>query len=120
LESFKRSKRRENGRTDIISDKDEINKCLGNHFGTIGTDSSLEPEYKDRILDFIKEKETRCHANINMLSVLFTKDSISDMLKSLKSGKAPGLDDIPNEFLKQIYLLPFLILSKYQKNGTEV
>jgi len=88
------------GRTDIISDKDEINKCLGNHFGTIGTDSSLEPEYKDRILDFIKEKETRCHANENMLSVLFTKDSISDMLKSLKSGKAPGLDDIPNEFLK--------------------
>jgi hypothetical protein len=34
------------------------------------------------------------------LSILFTKESISNTLMKLKSGKAPGIDEIPNDFLK--------------------
>jgi hypothetical protein len=35
-----------------------------------------------------------------MFSMVFTKESITKDLNNLKIGKAPGIDDIPNEFLK--------------------
>jgi hypothetical protein len=35
-----------------------------------------------------------------MFSIVFTKESITKALNNLKIGKAPGIDDIPNEFLK--------------------
>jgi hypothetical protein len=35
-----------------------------------------------------------------MLTLKITKESISEILLGLKSGKAMGYDEIPNEFLK--------------------
>ena len=41
------------------------------------------------------------HGDI-MFSMVFTKESITKALNNLKIGKAPGIDDIPNEFLKSL------------------
>jgi hypothetical protein len=35
-----------------------------------------------------------------MLTLKITKESISEILLGLKSGKAMGYDEIPNQFLK--------------------
>jgi hypothetical protein len=56
--------------------------------------------FKERILNFMKEKDELARKDEHTLSILFTKESISNTLMKLKSGKAPGIDEIPNNFLK--------------------
>ena len=48
----------------------------------------------------MKEKDELAGTDENTLSILFTKESISNTLVKLQSGKAPGIDEIPNDFLK--------------------
>ena len=48
----------------------------------------------------MKEKDELARTDENTLSILFTKESISNTLMKLKSAKAPGIDEIPNDFLK--------------------
>ena len=48
----------------------------------------------------MKEKDELVGTDENTLSILFTKESISNTLVKLQSGKAPGIDEIPNDFLK--------------------
>ena len=47
----------------------------------------------------MKEKDELAGTNENTLSILF-KESISNTLMKLKSNKAPGIDEITNDFLK--------------------
>ena len=82
----------------MLEERDEINNALDKHFSSIGVDSTLESDFKERILNFMKEKDELAGTDENTLSISFTKESISNTL--LKSGKAPGIDDIPNNFLK--------------------
>jgi hypothetical protein len=49
---------------------------------------------------FVREIENDLNHGDNMFSMVFTKESIAKALNNLKIGKAPGIDDIPNEFLK--------------------
>ena len=84
----------------MLEERDEINNALGKQFSPIGVDSTLESDFKERILNFMKEKDELARKDENTLSILFTKKSISNTLMKLKSGKAPGIDEIPNDFLK--------------------
>jgi hypothetical protein len=84
----------------MLEERDEINNALGKHFNSIGVDSTLESDFKDRILNLMKEKDELAGTDENTLSILFTKESISNTLMKLKSGKEPGIDEIPNDFLK--------------------
>ncbi len=82
----------------MVEDKNDIKYCLSSHFGSIGSDSTISSERQELYNNIILERQ-RCNDE-NTLSVVFTRDSISETLKSLKSGKASGVDEIPNEFLK--------------------
>jgi hypothetical protein len=84
----------------MLEERDEINNALGKHFSSIGVDSTLESDSKERILNFMKENDELAGTDENTLSILFTKESISNTLMELKSGKAPGIDEILNDFLK--------------------
>jgi hypothetical protein len=42
----------------------------------------------------MKEKDELARKDEHTLSILFTKESISNTLMKLKSGKAPGIDEI--------------------------
>ena len=48
---------------------------------------------------FVREMENDLSHGDNMFSMVFTKESITKALNNLKIGKAPGIDDIPTEFL---------------------
>ena len=48
---------------------------------------------------FVWEMENDLSHGDIMFSMVFTKESITKALNNLKIGKAPGIDDIPNEFL---------------------
>jgi hypothetical protein len=58
------------------------------------------PIYFKYILNYVEEKQVSIGNDETYLPVVFNNESISVTLKSLKSGKAPGVDDIPNDFLK--------------------
>jgi hypothetical protein len=53
---------------------------------------------------FVRKMENDLSHGDNMFSMVFTKESITKTLNNLKIGKAPGIDDIPNEF-HRIYCL---------------
>ena len=84
----------------MLEERDEINNALGKHFSSLGVNSTLKSDSKERILNFMKENDELAGTDENTLSILFTKESISNTLMKLKSGKAPGIDEIPNVFLK--------------------
>jgi tellurite resistance protein len=81
----------------MLEERDEINNALSKHFSSICVDSTLESNSKERILNVMKEKDELSRTDENTLSILFTKESISNTLMKLKSGKAPGIDEIPND-----------------------
>ena len=56
--------------------------------------------FKSQVSDFVHNIQTKIIASDNMLSLKITKESISEILLGLKSGKAMGYDEIPNEFLR--------------------
>ncbi len=84
----------------MIEDKNDIKHCLSRYFGNIGSDSTINPERQELFQNMILEKQNLSSNDENTLSVVFTRESISKTLRSLKSGKASGVDEIPNEFLK--------------------
>ena len=87
------------GKSHMFEEKEDINRCLSSHFGSIGTDSTISLGFKQHILDFVQDKSNVCNGE-NFRTLTFDKESISNTLGALKSGKAPGIDGIPNEFLK--------------------
>jgi hypothetical protein len=53
----------------------EERDALGKHFSSIGVDSTLESDSKERILNFMKENDELAGTDENTLSNLFTKES---------------------------------------------
>ena len=51
-------------------------------------------------VNYVEEKQVSIGNYETYLPVVCNNEYISVTLKSLKSGKAPGVDDIPNDFLK--------------------
>ena len=43
----------------------------------------------------MKEKDELAGTDENTLSIVFKRESISNTLMKVKSGKAPGIDEIP-------------------------
>ncbi len=85
----------------LTEDQDEIKDGLSKHFGNIGTDSTMDSDFKENIENIVKNRALETSTYENSPSVNFTRESIAMMyLSKLKSGNAPGIDDIPNEFLK--------------------
>jgi tellurite resistance protein len=64
----------------MLEERDEINNALGKHFSSICVDSTLESDFKERILNFMKEKDELARKDEHTLSILFTKESISNTL----------------------------------------
>jgi hypothetical protein len=62
----------------MLEERDEINNALGKHFSSIGVDYTVESDFKERILSFMKEKDVLAGTDENTLSILFTKESISN------------------------------------------
>ena len=87
-------------KTVMFEEKVEIETCLGEHFSKIGTDINIAPGRMEHMSTFVREMENDLSHGDNMFSMVFTKESITKALNNLKIGKAPGIDDIPNEFLK--------------------
>ena len=83
-----------------IEDNDDISKCLSSHFSRIGKDSTVNPDFRKYILSYVEEKHVSIGNDETYLPVVFNNEYISVTLKSLKSGKALGVDAIPNDFLK--------------------
>jgi hypothetical protein len=84
----------------MFEEKVEIETCLSEHFSKIGTDINISPGRMEHMSTFVREIENDLSHGDNMFSMVFTKESITKALNNLKIGKAPGIDDIPNEFLK--------------------
>ena len=87
-------------KTVMFEEKVEIETCLSEHFSKIGTDINIAPGRMEHMSTFVREMENDLSHGDNMFSMVFTKESITKALNNLKIGKAPGIDDIPNEFLK--------------------
>jgi hypothetical protein len=66
----------------------------------IGTDINIAPGRMEHMSTFVREMENDLSHGDNMFSMVFTKESITKALNNLTIGKPPGIDDIPNEFLK--------------------
>jgi hypothetical protein len=77
-----------------IEDNDDISKCLSSHFSRIGKDSTVNRDFRKYVLNYVEEKQVSIGNDEAYLPVVFNNESISVTLKSLKSGKAPGVDDI--------------------------
>ncbi|CAC5422128.1 unnamed protein product [Mytilus coruscus] len=89
-----------NNKDDFIEDDADISECLKTHFSKIGKDTTTKPDFKNHVTNLSSEIESNRGRGENLLSVTFSSDSISDVLRWIQLGKAPGFDDIPNEFLK--------------------
>jgi hypothetical protein len=88
-------------KTTIIDKKGKIEKCLIKHFGDIGRDSTHQNEaHTNYVKTFISQAQNDKIPTKNMFSLNIQADIVQRALVSLKSGKAVGLDGIPNEFLK--------------------
>jgi hypothetical protein len=74
-----------------IEDNDDISKCLSSHFSRIGKDSTVNPDFRKYILSYVEEKHVSIGNDETYLPVVFNNESISVILKSLKSGKTPGV-----------------------------
>ncbi|VDH92689.1 Hypothetical predicted protein [Mytilus galloprovincialis] len=116
-----------NIKDDFIEDDADISECLKTHFNKIGKDTTTKPGFKNHVTNLLYEIESNSGRGENLLSVTFSSDSISDVLRWIQLGKAPGFDDIPNEFLKYggdtmvkicvICLPSYLITNRYRWNG---
>ena len=89
-----------NNKDDFIEDDADISECLKTHFSKIGKDTTTKPDFKNHVTNLLSEIESNRGRGENLLSVTFSSDSISDVLRWIQLGKAPGFDEIPNEFLK--------------------
>ena len=70
-------------------------------FGDIGRDSTHQNEaHANYVKTFISQAQNDKIPTKNMFSLNIQADIVQRALVSLKSGKAVGLDGIPNEFLK--------------------
>ena len=87
-------------KTVMFEEKVEIETCLSDHFSKIGTDINISPGRMEHMSTFVREMENDLSHGDNMFSMVFTEESITKALNNLKIGEAPGIDDIPNEFLK--------------------
>ena len=87
-------------KSDLLTDSDDISRTLEEHFSGIGKNENIESGFKSEINDFLRDIDSGKIHNDDMFSVQITKESIRRILGSLKSGKASGCDEIPNEFLK--------------------
>ncbi|VDI43107.1 Hypothetical predicted protein [Mytilus galloprovincialis] len=89
-----------NNKDDFIEDDADISECLKTHFSKIGKDTTTKPDFKNHVTNLLSEIESNRGRGENLLSVSFSSDSISDVLRWIQLGKAPGFDDIPNEFFE--------------------
>ena len=89
-----------NNKNEYLEDVDDIRMSLNSHFSKIGSDCTVKPDFKNYINRVIDEIDAKRGIGDNIPSVTFTAESISDTLRGLKSGKAPGVDGIPNDILK--------------------
>ena len=88
-------------RSTIIDKKGKIEKCLIKHFGDIGRDSTHQNEaHANYVKKFISQAQSDKIPTKTTFSLNIQADIVQQALVSLKSGKAVGLDGIPNEFLK--------------------
>jgi hypothetical protein len=65
----------------MLEERDEINNALGKQFSPIGVDSTLESDYKERILNFMKEKDELARKDENGIT------SISDIAVNISTSE---------------------------------
>ena len=88
-------------KTTLIDKKGKIEKCLIKHFGDIGKDSTISDNtHVNKVNSFLSDLEDNKIKTNNMFSLNVSLKTIEKALSGLKSGKAVGLDGVPNEFLK--------------------
>lgn len=85
-----------------VDDCDGIKSCLREHFSRIGKDTTIDTEFKSEIYqsNLRHMSSFSDYKNENMETLSFSRDEIKNVLRSLKDGKASGVDGVPYEFLK--------------------
>ena len=82
----------------MLEDKDDIKTALSTHFSEIGKNTNLNQTFKEKTVAYLKNIDDNIMDCENMFTLVFSRDKIESLLKGLRSGKAPGIDGIPNEF----------------------
>ena len=86
----------------MLVDTGDINNALKYHFSSIGQDR-VDTEnniFQCEVEDFVSKIDHNLITSDNPISLNIHRENIKSVLESLRSGKACGIDEIPNEFLK--------------------
>jgi hypothetical protein len=82
----------------ISSEKPNLSKFMKFYEGLFSHEDRPSDENHLKIEQEVRDYADLCN-NVNM-SIGFTDETINDAIDKLKVGKAPGFDNIPNEFFK--------------------
>jgi hypothetical protein len=88
--------------SDMLVDTGDINNALKSHFSSIGQDRvDIENNiFQCEVEDFVSKIDQNLITSDTPISLNIHRENIKSVLESLMSGKACGIDEIPNEFLK--------------------
>lgn len=87
-------------KTTLVDNKGKIELCVKGHFSNIGKDLSVDSSHRAIVADFLEWVSTENISGQNMFSLSINRKSVIRIVHELKSGKAVGTDEVPNEFLK--------------------
>ena len=82
----------------LLVDTGDINNALKSHFSSIGQDRNNI--FQCEVEDFVSKIDQNLITSNTPISLNIHRENIKSVLESLRSGKACGIDEIPNEFLK--------------------
>ena len=88
----------------MLADTGDINNALKYHFSAIGQDR-VDTEnniFQCEVEDFVSKIDQNLITSDTPISLNIHWENIKSVLESLRSGKACGIDEIPNEFLKYV------------------
>ena len=83
-----------------LTEHSDINMALGNHFSSIGCMNNKNDALVGKVNTLVSKIDNNMIYPTSPLNLKIDGKMISDILNKLKSGKACGIDNIPNEFLK--------------------
>ena len=86
----------------MLVDAGDINNALKSHISSIGQDR-VDTEnniFQCEVEDFVSKIDQNLIISDIPISLNIHRENIKSVLESLISGKACGIDEIPNEFLK--------------------
>ena len=87
-------------KTTLVDNKGKIELCVKDHFSNIGKDFSVESPHRASVADFLEKVATDNVSDQNMFTLPVNRSTVNRIVHELKSGKAMGTDEVPNEFLK--------------------